>query len=45
MKLTISAQTVNWHMARIRARLGVRSRTEAVVLGLRQGLFSLEETR
>lgn len=39
MKLTISAQTVNWHMTRIRARLGVRSRTEAVVLALRCGLL------
>lgn len=39
MQLTISAQTVNWHMARIRARLEVRSRTEAVVLALRRGLL------
>jgi DNA-binding NarL/FixJ family response regulator len=39
MQLTISAQTVNWHMACIRARLGVRSRTEAVALALRRGLL------
>ena len=40
MQLTISAQTVSWHMARIRARLGVRSRTEAVVLALQRGLLA-----
>lgn len=42
VQLTISAQTVSWHMARIRARLGVRSRTHAVVLAMRRGLLSLE---
>jgi DNA-binding NarL/FixJ family response regulator len=42
MQLTISAQTVNWHMARIRTRLGVRSRTEAVVVALRRGLLPSE---
>lgn len=42
VQLTISAQTVSWHMARIRTRLGVRSRTQAVVLAIRQGLLSLK---
>jgi two-component system, NarL family, response regulator len=42
VQLTISAQTVSWHMARIRTRLGVRSRTQAVVQAIRQGLLSLK---
>jgi len=42
VQLTISAQTVSWHMARIRTRLGVRSRTQAVLLAIRQGLLSLK---
>jgi DNA-binding NarL/FixJ family response regulator len=42
MELTISAQTVSWHMARIRDRLGVRSRTQAVFLALQRNLLPSE---
>jgi DNA-binding NarL/FixJ family response regulator len=40
LRLIISAQTVNWHMGRIRARLGAGSRTEAVVQALQRGLLA-----
>jgi NarL family two-component system response regulator LiaR len=43
--LSISVRTVQTHLSNVFNKLGVGSRTEAVVLGLRQGLFSLEETR
>jgi DNA-binding NarL/FixJ family response regulator len=42
--LSISIRTVQTHLSNIFNKLGVGSRTEAVVLGLRKGLFSLEET-
>jgi DNA-binding NarL/FixJ family response regulator len=42
--LGISIRTVQTHLSNIFNKLGVGSRTEAVVLGLRRGLFSLEET-
>jgi NarL family two-component system response regulator LiaR len=43
--LGISIRTVQTHLSNVFNKLGVGSRTEAVVLGLRKGLFSLEETR
>lgn len=43
--LCISIRTVQTHLSNVFNKLGVGSRTEAVVLGLRKGLFSLEETR
>ncbi|MGC9333620.1 MAG: response regulator transcription factor [Anaerolineae bacterium] len=44
-ELCISVRTVQTHLSNVFNKLGVGSRTEAVVLGLRKGLFSLEETR
>ena len=44
-ELNISIRTVQTHLSNVFNKLGVGSRTEAVVLGLRKGLFSLEETR
>lgn len=43
-ELSISVRTVQTHLSNVFNKLGVGSRTEAVVLGLRKGLFSLEET-
>jgi two-component system, NarL family, response regulator LiaR len=43
-ELCISIRTVQTHLSNVFNKLGVGSRTEAVVLGLRKGLFSLEET-
>jgi NarL family two-component system response regulator LiaR len=45
LALCISIRTVQTHLGNVFNKLGVGSRTEAVVLGLRKGLFSLEETR
>jgi DNA-binding NarL/FixJ family response regulator len=39
--LRISGNTVKFHVASILAKLGAASRTEAVTLGVRQGLISL----
>jgi DNA-binding NarL/FixJ family response regulator len=39
MRLTISAQTVSWHISRICTRLGARSRVQAVALALQRGLL------
>jgi DNA-binding NarL/FixJ family response regulator len=44
-ELSISVRTVQTHLSNVFNKLGVGSRTEAVVLGLRKGLFSLDETR
>jgi two-component system, NarL family, response regulator LiaR len=44
-ELCISVRTVQTHLSNVFNKLGVGSRTEAVVLGLRKGLFSLDETR
>ena len=40
-RLKISRHTVKFHVAAILAKLAARSRTEAVTLGVRQGLLSL----
>jgi len=40
-RLGISSQTVKFHVASIRAKLGAASRTEAVTFGVRQGLIAL----
>ena len=40
-KLGISLHTVKFHVASILSKLGVQSRTEAVTLGVRQGLVLL----
>lgn len=42
-ELTLSARTVQVHLTHIFAKLGVASRTEAVIAALRRGWFSLEE--
>jgi len=42
-KLALSARTVQVHLTHIFAKLGVASRTEAVIAALRRGWFSLEE--
>jgi len=41
LRLNISLHTVKFHVASILAKLGVQSRTEAVTLGVRQGLVLL----
>jgi DNA-binding CsgD family transcriptional regulator len=41
LRLSISLHTVKFHVASILAKLGVQSRTEAVTLGVRQGLVRL----
>lgn len=40
-RLKISRYTVKFHVASVLAKLGARSRTEAVTLGVRQGVISL----
>ena len=40
-RLDISAHTVKFHVASVLAKLGARSRTEAVSAGLRRGLLTL----
>lgn len=42
-ELTVSARTVQAHLTHIFDKLGVGSRTEAVIVGLRQGVLSLED--
>ncbi len=42
-ELALSARTVQVHLTHIFAKLGVASRTEAVIAALRRGWFSLEE--
>ncbi len=42
-ELTLSTRTVQVHLTHIFAKLGVASRTEAVIVALRRGWFSLEE--
>jgi DNA-binding NarL/FixJ family response regulator len=41
--LAVSARTVQAHLTHIFDKLGVGSRTEAVIVGLRQGVLSLED--
>jgi len=40
-ELDLSASTVKYHLASVLAKLGVRSRTEAVSRGIRTGLLPL----
>jgi DNA-binding NarL/FixJ family response regulator len=40
-RLDISAHTVKFHVASVLAKLGARTRTEAVSAGLRRGLLTL----
>jgi len=42
--LTISTRTVQVHLSNVFAKLGVGSRTEAVVCALRKGWFTLDDT-
>jgi NarL family two-component system response regulator LiaR len=43
-KLTLSIHTVQAHLSNVFGKLGVGSRTEAVLHGLREGWFTLEDT-
>ena len=42
--LTISVRTVQTHLTNVFNKMGVGSRTEAVVFALRKGLITLEDT-
>ncbi len=42
-KLSVSARTVQAHLTHIFDKLGVGSRTEAVIVGLRRGVLQLED--
>ena len=44
-QMGINLRTVKGHFSDIFSKLGVNSRTEAVMVGLREGFFSLDETR
>jgi DNA-binding NarL/FixJ family response regulator len=44
LQLGISVRTVQTHLSNVFNKMGVGSRTEAVMLGLRQGLITLEDT-
>jgi len=41
--LGLSGRTVQAHLSHVFQKLGVASRTEAVIRGLRQGWFGLDE--
>lgn len=43
-ELSISVRTVQTHLSNVFNKMGVGSRTEAVMYGLRKGLITLEET-
>jgi NarL family two-component system response regulator LiaR len=43
-QLDISVRTVQTHLSNVFNKMGVGSRTEAVMLGLRKGLITLEDT-
>lgn len=43
-ELSISVRTVQTHLSNIFSKMGVGSRTEAVMYGLRKGLITLEDT-
>jgi len=42
-RLAVSARTVQAHLTHIFDKLGVGSRTEAVIVGLRRGVLRLED--
>jgi NarL family two-component system response regulator LiaR len=42
-RLSVSLRTVQSHLTQIFNKLGVGSRTEAVIMGLRRGLLRLED--
>ena len=44
LQLGISVRTVQTHLSNVFNKMGVGSRTEAVMLGLRQGIITLEDT-
>lgn len=44
LQLGISVRTVQTHLSNVFNKMGVGSRTEAVMLGLRQGLITLDDT-
>jgi DNA-binding NarL/FixJ family response regulator len=44
LRLGISVRTVQTHLSNVFNKMGVGSRTEAVMYGLRQGLIALEDT-
>jgi NarL family two-component system response regulator LiaR len=43
-ELSISVRTVQTHLSNTFNKMGVGSRTEAVMYGLRKGLITLEDT-
>jgi DNA-binding NarL/FixJ family response regulator len=43
-ELDISVRTVQTHLSNVFNKMGVGSRTEAVMYGLRKGLITLEDT-
>jgi len=43
LDLSISVRTVQTHLSNIFTKIGVGSRIEAVIYGLRQGWFTLED--
>ncbi len=43
-ELSISVRTVQTHLSNVFNKMGVGSRTEAVMYGLRRGLITLEDT-
>ena len=43
LQLSLSSSTVKTYLVEIFAKLGVNSRTEAVITGLRAGLLSLDD--
>jgi DNA-binding NarL/FixJ family response regulator len=43
-ELSISVRTVQTHLSNVFSKMGVGSRTEAVMYGLRRGLITLEDT-
>jgi DNA-binding NarL/FixJ family response regulator len=44
LELSISVRTVQTHLSNVFNKMGVGSRTEAVMYGLQKGLITLEDT-